>query len=72
MNRTVVVHIACIQCIKLFAFDLASKINEVRQKSRSTTFVQRVKRHSQTAQNGDFPSPANSTFERNQLYTISR
>jgi hypothetical protein len=40
--------------LKLFAFELTGKILEARRKSRSTTFVQRVKRDSQTAKNGGF------------------
>jgi hypothetical protein len=42
--------LAIVFMIKLFAFELAGEILQVRGKSRSTTtFVQRVKRSSQTA-----------------------
>jgi hypothetical protein len=47
------------------------KILEAKGKSRSTTFVQRVKRNFQTAHNGVFPSLAifAGQLKRNQLYT---
>ncbi len=60
----------CCAYIKLFAFELARQILEVGRKSRSTTFVQRVKRNFQTAQKGVFPSLAifAGQLKRNQLY----
>ena len=56
-------------CVKLFAFELAAKILQARGNPRSTTFVQRVKRNFQTAQNGVSPSLAifAGQLKRNQL-----
>ncbi len=57
-------------CVKLIAFELAAKVLEARGKSRSTTFVQRVKRNFQSAHNGVFPPLAifAGQLKRNQLY----
>jgi hypothetical protein len=56
--------------LKLFAFELAAKFSRQRGKSRSTTFVQRVKRNFETAHNGVFPSNAifAGQLKHNQLY----
>ncbi len=59
--------------LKLIAFELAAKILEARGKSRSTTFVQRVKRNFQSAHNGVFPPLAifAGQLKRNQLYVCN-